>query len=111
MADNKKKALDLEDFSFFLTYAIAPIKEVITDIKRNGGDTGNGASSEQMSVLEKRVDEAQQNIVILALGLSVQQGAAVEGMAGNIVIETFNGTSGYIISSGTYDTEKKRIYA
>jgi len=104
------KAFSLEDFTFFLQYTIAPIKEAIADLEEGGG-SGGGASSEKIAALEKRVDEAQQNIVALALGLSIQQGAAVEGMAGNIVVETFSGTSGYIIVSGSYDSTNNRIIA
>jgi hypothetical protein len=106
------KALNLEDLQFFLEYVIAPIKEAIADLEQDNSDNaGGGASSEQLEALEKRLDEAQQNLVALALGLSIQQGAEVEGMAGNIVVETFSGTSGYIIVSGSYDSDNNRIYA
>lgn len=105
-----KKALNIEDFEFFLSYTIAPIKEAIADLEEGGG-SGGGASSEKIAALEKRVDEAQQNIVALALGLAIEQGAAVNGMAGNIVVETFAGTSGYIIVTGSYDSTNHRIIA
>ena len=107
-----KKALNIEDFEFFLSYTIAPIKEAIADLEEeSGGGSGGGASSEKIAALEKRVDEAQQNIVALALGLAIEQGAAVNGMAGNIVVETFAGTSGYIIVTGSYDSTNHRIIA
>jgi len=69
--------------------------------------TGGGSSGE----VEARLDDCEQNILALVLALSIEQGAKVDGTSDNIVVEVFDSTSGYIVSSGMYDSENHQIYA
>ena len=68
---------------------------------------GGGGSAD----VEERLDNAEQNILALALTFSIQQEAAVNGTADNIAVEVFDDTSGFIIVSGMYDSTNHRVYA
>lgn len=68
------------------------------DISIGGGD-------------EERLDAIEQNILALALALTIYQQAEISGTSENIVIEVFDDTSGYIIVKGAYDSTNHRLYA
>lgn len=87
------------------TQSIGALDTRVTALEQGGG--GGGDTSE----LEARIDSAEQNILAIAIALAIEQGAAVDGTSDNIVVETFADTSGYIISSGLYDSTNHRIYA
>ena len=59
----------------------------------------------------QRLSAAEQNVLALTLAMVIETGAAVNGTSGNIIVEVFDGTSGYILSSGAYDSTNHRIYA
>ena len=60
---------------------------------------------------EERLDAIDQDILALTLALSIYQQAEVEGMSGNIVVEVFNDTSGYILVKGAFDSTNHQVYA
>jgi len=59
----------------------------------------------------KRLGAAEQNIVALALAMAIETGAEVDGTADNVIVEAFGSTSGYILSSGAYDSTNHWVYA
>ena len=78
-----------------------------TTVIEVAGSGGGGDVSE----LEARVDDCEQNILALTLALAIEQGAAVDGTSDNIVVEVFADASGYIVASGAYDSTNHRLYA
>ena len=70
------------------------------------------ATNDRVTALEENTpEEIERNILALTLAVSVLQEAQVNGTVGNMVIEMFDDTSGYIIASGLYDSTNKRVYA
>lgn len=59
----------------------------------------------------KRLSACEQNVLAVTIGLIMETGAAINGTSDNIVVEVFDSTSGYILSSGAYDSTNKWIYA
>lgn len=60
--------------------------------------------------VEERLGNAEQNILALAVALTLDAGP-IEGMADNIAVEVFNDQSGFIIVSGVYDNTNHWLYA
>lgn len=60
--------------------------------------------------VEERLSNAEQNILALAVAVSLDSGA-VEGLSDNIAVEVFSDQSGFIIVSGLYDSANHRLYA
>lgn len=70
------------------------------------------ATNDRVTALEENTaEDIERNILALTLAVSVMQEAQVNGTVGNMVIELFDDTSGYIIASGLYDSTNKRVYA
>ncbi len=61
--------------------------------------------------VEERLGLAEQNILALAIAISLETGSEIEGLADNIAVEVFDDASGFIMISGTYDSTNHRIYA
>lgn len=59
----------------------------------------------------QRLSAAEQNVLALTLAMVIETGAVVTGTSDNIIVEVFDSTSGYILSSGAYDSTNHRIYA
>lgn len=72
-----------------------------------GGTGGDGTSAE----MEARLDAAERNILALTLAFSVEQGAVINGTADNIAVEVFADNTGFVLSSGLFDSTNHRIYA
>ena len=59
----------------------------------------------------ERLDDNEQNILASILALTVLQQAQVDGTSDNIVVETFDSQSGYVIQSGSYDSINHILFA
>lgn len=86
-----------------LAVALQALSDEVDEIEGGGG----GSSAET----EARLDTLSQNILALTLAVTLLQNAEVDGTADNVVVETFSGTSGYILISGMYDSTNHRLYA
>ena len=114
MAD-LSKLIDISLLQAFGEGTIVPIRGTIATIA-----TALEALSDEVDALEpgsmdgtfgKRLQVCEQNVLALVIGLQLETEAEVNGTSDNIIVETFDSTSGYIIGSGAYDSTNKRIYA
>ncbi len=88
-----------------LTDTVGGIGGRVQTLEQGGG--GGGTSAD----VAARIDGAEQNILALTLAFAIEQGAAVNGTADNIVVEVFTDNTGFILISGMFDSTTHRIYA
>ena len=109
------KLINLDLLEIFGRATIVPLVGTISDLSLS-----LQALADEVEALEpgsmdgtfgQRLDACEQNVLALTLAFIIETGAEVEGMADNIVVETFADTSGYIVSAGIYDSANHRIYA
>ena len=61
--------------------------------------------------MQERLGNAEQNILAIAIALSMETGTEVEGMTDNIAVEVFEDQSGFIMIAGNFDATNHWIYA
>ena len=112
IAPDLSKLIDLGLLQLFGERTIVPINGTISTLA-----LALAALEEEVEALDPdgntsaRLSSCEQNILALVLAFEIEQGAEVEGTSGNIVVETFADSSGFIIASGIFDSTNHRLYA
>ena len=84
------------------------IEDLLLQLKEAIEEGGGGGGGEDV---EKRLDDCEQNILAIAIGLAIETGAEASGTSDNIMVEVFDSTEGYVIENGIYDSINHRLYA
>lgn len=109
---NLSQLIDLDLLQLFGEETIVPIRGTINRLA-----LALEALAEEVEALDpdgntaERLTSCEQNILAIILAMELETGAKVDGTSDNIVVETFADVSGYIISSGMYDSANHRVYA
>lgn len=109
------RLIDLDLLEIFGRATIVPLVGTVSDLSLSVQ-----ALNDEIEALEpgsmdgtfgRRLDACEQNVLALTLALAIETNAEVSGTSDNIVVEVFDSTSGYIVSSGAYDSTNHRLYA
>jgi len=109
------KLIDLDLLEVFGRATIVPLVGTVSDLSLS-----LQALSDEVEALEpgsmdgtfgKRLEACEQNVLAVTLALAIETGAIANGTSDNIIVEVFDSTSGYIVSSGAYDSTNHWLYA